>query len=152
MIPAGFYPLVLGLGATSVFIAYFDLLKGGRIPIWCWLPGTVLMAAFLATGTGLTGFLLGGFFAVLTLPSTWLTLKYVKRRKEDPTKIGAGDYFTLALFSFWPQMIVYVVIYSLTAGIIGKQVHLWDRGARGIPLAGLMGVFCLAYIAYIAVT
>ena len=150
MIAQGFYPLVLGLGVTSILIAYFDLLKGGNIPVWCWLPGAALVSLFLATGTGMTGFLLGGFLAVLALPSVWLTLKYVKRRKEDPTKIGAGDYFTLALFSFWPQMMVYVVIYSLTAGIIGKQVHLWDRGARGIPLAGLMGLFCMGYIVYTA--
>lgn len=149
MIGPGFYPLVVGLGVTSILVAYEDMRTGG-IHNYDWLPALIGAAYFYLT-SGLPSLLFSGFLALAMVGGTWATLKIVKKRNQDAAVVGQGDYIAVALFSFWPVMVVYVIVYALTVGIAGFYLKWWNRGLRGIPLAGLMGIFCLLYIAYLAV-
>lgn len=147
MITPGFYPLALGLAVTSVLIAYRDLARGW-VYWFDWLPALGGIGYFYVTGFNLTLLLTGLILATVMVGASWATLRFVHKRDHKSAVVGGGDYLAIGLFAFWPAMMVIVVVYALTVGIAGFYLKWWNRGLRGIPLAGLMGVFCIAYIAY----
>jgi len=150
MIEAGFYPLVGGLGITSCLIAWSDL-RTGWLTAWYFGPALVGMGVFYQTSLNLTSFLFVGATALFMVVGTWLTLKLAHRKNEDSALVGKGDYLAVAVFSFWPAMVIYAMMLALMFGIAGFRFNWWNRGLRGIPLAGLMGIFCLIYILYLVV-
>lgn len=157
MIATGLYPLVGGLASTSLLIAYSDIRHGWFNPLYLG-PGVGGISLFVALTQEWPLMALGAMTAVLMVGGTWLTLKavpwitlHIFHRTQDSSQVAKGDYIVLALFSLWPEMVVYAGTLAVVWGIAGFRFGWWNRGLRTIPLAGLMGVFCVLYILRLAV-
>ncbi|MDG6968279.1 MAG: hypothetical protein JRN50_02335 [Nitrososphaerota archaeon] len=159
MLSAGWLPLALGLGATSVLIAYTDLRRG-----WLYL------SHFVPAGLGIAWFayripfslLTWGILAATSVPVTYATLKFFEwekaramkkaGRETEPSMVSTGgDYLAMALFAFWPYAWSYVVVGACILAFLGAQARWWNVGKRGAPLAGLMGVSFLAWLVWAVV-
>jgi hypothetical protein len=154
VIPLGFYPLILGLSATSALIAYRDLARGW-VYSFDWLPAIAGIAVFYYLGFSLELLFTALILSPIMVAVTWLTLRFVKLRDQPSAKVGTGDYLAIALFSLWPGMAVGVITLALLVGLMGfTRLNWWKygRGQRGIPLAGLMGLCFFLYIGGLVVS
>jgi hypothetical protein len=122
----------------------------GEIYHWQWVPAIVGIGYFYLTSESLDLIFLAGLTAIMMSLATWATLKIAHRKNEDSALIGKGDYLVIILFSFWPDMVVLALTLGLLVGITGFHYRIWNRGLRGIPLAGLMGLFCIMYCVFLA--
>lgn len=161
MFPIGWYPLLLGLGATSVLTAWSDL-KTGYMKLWEWYPAFAGVAWFYY-GLSFEGVLTGLLLALVSVPVAWTTLKFFDwRRRKQSTKEGReaepsmlstkGDYLAMAVYAFWPFAWTYVVTGAVILAYLGAQAKWWNVGRRGAPLAGLMGICFLGYVLAAAMT
>lgn len=139
MIPLQWLPLAGGLAVTSAVIAWEDF-RMQSLYLHSFYPAIIGIAWFYSGALSLN--LLVPVFGVLAavLLSSYIVLWVFS------AKVGRGDYLTIALFAFWPWMMVLSATTALAVGIVGHKLKWWNRGLRAIPLAGLMGLFALVFI------
>jgi hypothetical protein len=136
MITQGFLPLVAGYAATAIIVAYSDF-RRRSVNDLAWTPALLGTVAFY-WGSPLEIFLIPLVSFVVCLPPVWLILRFASKR------FGAADAIALGVFALWPQML-FVSLTSLSL------FPFFKGQPRGIPFAGLMAVFGLAFLAYLAI-
>jgi hypothetical protein len=153
MMPFGWWPLAGGFGLTSALIAWSDL-KEGWLYMWEMYPAALGVGIFYwrlgtaALPASITAVILIAFSLPMTYGILWYFDRRAKTRDQDHAISTKGDYLVLALFSFWPVAWPYVMIGAFTIAYVGMRTRFFNRGKHP-PLAGLMGLVCLLYLAVI---
>ena len=139
MIPLQWLPLAGGLGITSIILAWEDF-RMLTIRVMSFAPAIIGILWFYSGVLSLNVIVPVLSVLALALLSSYIVLWVFS------AKVGRGDYLTIALFAFWPWLMVLSATAALATGIVGHKMKWWNRGLRAIPLAGLMGLFALIYI------
>lgn len=134
--------------ASGAALAYQDLRTGSFSPLV--LAPSVLGAAWFYSTLGPLFLLTPALLALFSVPAVYVTLWsfdwwHMKHLKDGlASAVGTkGDYLVMGVLCLWPAGFAFCAESGMLIGLAGHRAGVWNRGRRGVPLAGLMAGVCL---------